>query len=99
MAQNDKTRFEFLRNMVMNAIGKQLEEDGCCKSYEGAFEWIACYPNYFENPDPKAEPNYYALELHCYVLGPGRHYRWSGKTKTEVLDKAEREISSWLRQR
>ena len=91
-----KARFDALRKRVMAAIAEQLAEDPCCKSYEGAFEWTTCYPNYFDDEKGVAAPNYFVLELHCYVLGPSRHYRWYGKTRTEVLDKAEREIESWL---
>ena len=96
MAEKENSRFEALRKMVMEAIRKELEIDCCCKSYEGVFEWYACYPSYFDDPEAKAEPELYVLTLHCYVLGPGRHYGWRGRTKAEVLDKAEREIKSWL---
>jgi hypothetical protein len=97
MAENStKYRFDALRQRVMQAIKKELETDGHCKSYEGTFEWTTCYPNYFDDPNGKAAPCFYVLELHCYVLGPARHYRWDGKTRAEVLDKAEEEINSWL---
>lgn len=96
MADKEKARFDALRKLVMDAIRKQLEIDCCCKSYEGAFEWTVCYPTYFDDPEAKEAPEFYVLQLHCYVLGPARHYEWRGKTRTEVLDKAEREIKSWL---
>lgn len=94
--KKDKVRFDALRKLVAEAIRKELEIDFHCKSYEGTFEWTVCYPNYFEDNDGTAEPNYYILTLHCYVLGPARHYEWRGETKAEVLDKAEREIKLWL---
>ena len=94
--QNEKVRFDALRKLVMDAIRKELEIDCHCKSYEGAFEWLTCYPNYFDDPEAKEGPNFYVLTLHCYVLGPSRHYEWRGKTRGEVLDKAEKEIKSWL---
>lgn len=93
---NNKVRFDNLRKTVMKAIAKEFEEDGYGKSYEGTFEWTTCYPNYYDDPDGTAEPEFYVLELHCYVLGPFRHYRWTGKTREEVLDAAEKEILSWL---
>lgn len=92
-----KQRFDALRKKVMAAIGEQLADDPHCKSYEGTFEWTTCYPNYFDDEKGVAAPNYYVLELHCYVLGPSRHYRWDGRTRTEVLDKAEKEIEAWNR--
>ena len=91
-----KARFDALRKKVMAAIEEQLACDSHCKSYEGTFEWTTCYPNYFDDEKGIAGPNLYVLELHCYVLGPARHYRWTGKTRSEVLDKAEKEIGSWL---
>ncbi len=96
MADKEKARFDALRKMVMEAIGEQLEEDPGCKSYEGTFEWTVCYPNYFEDPEATQGPELYVLTLHCYVLGPHRHYDWRGKTKAEALGKAEKEIKSWL---
>jgi hypothetical protein len=95
--QNTKIRFDALRKRVMNAIAEELKKDGHCKSYEGTFEWTTCYPNYFEDPEGKAAPDFYVLRLHCYVLGGGRHYEWCGETRTEVLEKAEKEIDSWLK--
>lgn len=92
----EAARFFALRKKVMKAIAEQLVEDPCCKSYEGTFEWITCYPNYFEDERGSNGPCYYVLVLHCYVLGPSRHYEWSGKTRDEALSKAEKEINSWL---
>ena len=89
-------RFFNLRKKVMKAIEEQLADDPHCKSYEGTFEWTACYPNYFEDETGIKGPCLYVLTLHCYVLGPFRHYEWRGKTKDEALMKAEAEINSWL---
>lgn len=94
MADKDKLRFDALRKMVMEAIEEVCEFGG--KSYEGTFEWTVCYPDYWQDPEAKAGPELYILTLHCYLLGPARHYDWRGKTKAEVLDKAEREIKTWL---
>lgn len=96
MDMSDKERFIQLRKKVMAAIKRELEQDSCCKSYEGTFEWTVCYPDYFEDESGDAKPNYYVLTLHCYVLGPSRHYEWRGRTKAKVLDDAEQDIESWL---
>ena len=97
LRKSDRERFDELRNLVMKAIAKEFEEDGCGKSYEGTFEWTTCYPNYYDDPEGKAGPEFYLLRLHCYVLGPARHYEWTGRTRTEVLEKAEKEIWEWVR--
>lgn len=90
-------RFLALRRRVMAAIKKALEIDPGCKSYEGAMELLIEYPNYFElNESEEDTPNWYEIRLHCYVLGPARHYEWIGRTLNEALDKAEKEISMWI---
>lgn len=35
-------------------------------------------------------------KLHCYVIGPSRHYEWRGRTMDEALDKAEADINTWI---
>jgi len=96
MTKAENLRFHALRKKVMDAVKEQLEYDGHCKSYEGAFEVTVCYPNYFEDENASQGPAYYVITLHCYVLGPHRHYDWHGKTFAEALRKAEDEINSWL---
>lgn len=96
MTKAEYERFVALRKKVMAAIKRELEIDCSCKSYEGTFEWKICYPDYFEDEEGVLAPDHYVLTLHCYVLGPARHYEWRGRTATKVLDKAEREIESWL---
>ncbi len=91
-----KERFDALRKLTMDAIGRELEIDYCGKSYEGIFEWTVCYPSYYDDPDAKAGPEGYALTLLCCVLGPSRHYRITGRTPDEVLEKFEELIKSWL---
>lgn len=90
-------RFLNLRKKLFDAIRRELEEDCCCKSYEGAFEITQCFPNYFDDEYGNREGMLYVIELHCYVIGPHRHYRWDGHTFDVALGKAERQISSWLR--
>lgn len=96
MANNANERFRILRKKVMKAIYEQLVDDPGCKSYEGAFEWTVCYPNYFEDETGDMGATSFVLTLHCYVLGPARHYDWYGKTMNEALDKAEKDIHEWI---
>ena len=93
-------RFISLRRRVMQAIHRELELDDSCKIYEGTFEILVSYPNYFDlkydnKPD---KPDFYIIRLHCYVLGPGRHYEWRGRTLKNALDKAEKDINKWIRE-
>ena len=94
MTKAENERFRILRKNVMEAVKYRLD-DGF-KSYEGTFEVVVCYPNYFEDESGEQSPCYYKITLHCYVLGPHRHYDWGGSTFGEALAKAEKEIYSWL---
>lgn len=66
------------------------------KSYEGTLEIGLSYPSYFESrADRNDEPEIITIILHCYVIGPNRHYTWYGKTIEEAVNKARKEIESW----
>ena len=93
--QADMMRFKALRSKVFKAIAAQLAIDSHCKSYEGTFEVVMGWPDYFEDEQMTAQPWVHII-LHCYVLGPARHYEWKGRTFAEALDKAEKEISGWI---
>ena len=95
MLKSDKERFAALRGKVAEMIRKVFEDDCCCKSYEGTWEIKTEYPNYYEDETGTQPPKWHCITLHCYVLGPARHYDWNGKTFSEALDKAEREIDKW----
>ena len=97
MTPSEKARLGRLRKRVMAAIEEELKIDNCCKSYEGTFEILESYPTYFDDSEASMEPDYYRITLHCYVLGPGRHYEWDGRTFGEAIEKAEEEIDYWLR--
>lgn len=79
-------RFLALRSDLFEAIERALKQDSHCKGYEGqlAIHW----PNYFDDG--------YTITLDCCVVGPSRHYAWSGKSFSEALDKADEDIRSWI---
>lgn len=97
MNKKDQERFSVLRKKVADYIRWYLEDDCGHKSYEGTWEALASYPSYFEDETGTAEPDFYRLTLHCYVLGPSRHYDWDGSTFGEALDECERDIDQWIR--
>lgn len=94
------TRFVMLRAELFQAIATSLAEDGHCKSYEGA---LAIHlPNYFEEQAAHHDHGWlredcWGIELHCYLIGPNRHYRWAGASFEEALTKAEIDIRAWIR--
>lgn len=87
---NDIELFLSIRERLFKAIERALAEDGHCKSYEGVFR--IQFPNYFEQRDGQEK---FTIELGCYVVGPSRHYEWSGVTLRQALEKCERSIVEW----
>ena len=92
ITQTSLDRFYKLREKLFDEIKKILEEDGYCKSYEGAM--AIGFPNYLQGRDESEDK--FSITLDCYVVGPSRHYQWFGKTFEESLSKAENEILSWI---
>ena len=93
------SRLRTLRAELFQAIAESLASDGHCKSYEGAL--LVHLPNYFE--EQAAHDNFgrlgtggWTIELHCYLIGPNRHYRWEGHSFDECLSKAELDIRAWI---
>ena len=91
----DKARFLAIRSRLFNLIQRSLEEDPFGKSYDGCLEVMAEYPNYYEDEYAESGPTYYCITLHCYVLGPHRHYEFTGKTMKDALDKLDKTITEW----
>ena len=92
----DQKQFELLRAKTFAGIKKALAIDSHCKSYEGAFEVLRLYTDYFEDAQAIKEPEV-VIRLHCYVLGPARHYEWKGKTFKEALARADYDITDWIK--
>lgn len=90
-------RFLKVRKQVIDVINKMVEEGCDHKSFEGAFEVMAYFPDAFDDEADEVGPTNYAIELHCYLLGPGRHYQWSGRTLDEAVSKCEKDVSEWVK--
>ena len=87
-----RNRFFDLRGRLFGLIQRQLERDNCCKSYEGAIEISFEYDDYFSSKDYRDEPYIIEMTLHCYCVGPNRHYTFKGKKMDNVLDQFEKWI-------
>lgn len=72
--------------------------DECHKSYEGTFELLLSFPCYFDDGADKDKPDYFEITLHCYVLGPHRHYHWRGNNFKEVVKEARHDIARWIKE-
>ena len=97
MDKKNQEKFKKILKMVADYITTYLKEDCGHKSYEGTWEFLASYPSYFEDETATAAPDSYQVTLHCYVLGPGRHYDWKGSSLEKVLEDCERDIRRWIR--
>ena len=84
-----------LRRQVMDALS-HIDMSFGCKSYEGLFEVTVEYPCYFDDGFDRDEPSSVAITLHCYVLGPGRHNCWKGKTFREAVDACKKDVEKWI---
>ena len=90
--------FSQLRKQVADYIRNYLKEDCGHKSYEGTWEILTSYPSFFEDETASAPPDFARVALHCYVLGPSRHYGWDGKTLLEALNKCKQDIDQWVKE-
>lgn len=97
MTKQEMSRFAAMRKKVANYITEYLKEDCGHKSYEGTWELLVSFPNYFEDETATAVPDFYQITLHCYIIGPFRHYDWHGKSWDEALTACERDIDKWIR--
>lgn len=96
MTKEEMARFAALRKKVTDYIMEYLKEDCGHKSYEGTWELLVSYPSYFEDETATAAPDFYQIALHCYIIGPSRHYDWHGESWDEVLTACERDINQWI---
>ena len=90
-------RFRKLRKMVAEEINRRVEQGFEHKSYEGTWEITLCYPDAFEDPKGVGSFDLANVTLHCYVLGPHRHYTWKGYTMEEALKRCEKDITEWIK--
>lgn len=88
------TKFQKLREMVDKAVEHAWEQGEPGKSYEGAWEVNFCYPS-TDCGGATKDADYCQIVLHCYLLGPSRHYSWRGNTFAEAVDKCEKDVLMW----
>lgn len=91
-------QLQLLREKVFNAVRYCKERGEPGKSYEGTFEVHFEYPSWCDNDDIKAPPCFCEIRLHCYLIGPSRHYTWTGKNMESALNKCRRDIEKWCKE-
>lgn len=88
IAINDILRLIALRERFFRCIEDALNEDGHCKSYEGAISVSVNFPPIFDRNDKPT----WRIDWSCYVLpDTGRSRTWEGSTLSEALAVAETE--------
>lgn len=91
----NKKKFKILRKLLFKAIEICLKSDGHCKHYEGSFEIGIRLPNYFEAQDKQS--TVYFCNYACYLIcGEGRSKTWEAKSYSELYNKIEKDLLSWL---
>lgn len=97
MTDSERKLFSAVRKQVADYITEYLKDDCGHKSYEGTWELLVSFPSYFDDDTATASPDFYRVTLHCYVLGPHRHYNWDGKSFMEALNKCKHNIGQWIK--
>jgi hypothetical protein len=90
MKAEDLAALADLRRVLFAAIANATPHHG--KSYEGAM--TLHMPDWFQQGEPR--PDAWAVEIHCYVLGPGRHYQYEARTLGEAVAKARADVDAWI---
>ena len=89
--------FGKLRKRLNDCIWWIKEQGEPGKSYEGAWEITFGIPDAIDDPEAVKGPDYCKITLHCYLVGPGRHYDWKGKTPNEALKKCKADVEKWIK--
>lgn len=85
-----------LRKWFFGELDKILHSAAgeCHKSYEGTFELTFYFPCIFEE-DKEPEVR---IHLDCYLVGPCRHYDWTGKTMKEAIQKCRNDLEELVKE-
>lgn len=86
------SQLERFHSLVHRGVEAALRVDGHCKSYEGRIELLVEVPSYHE----REALTHWTLTLHCYVLGPGRHYTWHATSEDDLFRVATRDVQGWI---
>lgn len=90
--------FDEVRKVVSKAITYEkcvMHEPG--KYYEGEWEIRFDYPGWDEDSEGVAQPEWCVIVLHCYLIGPSRHYEWRG-TLQDAITRCKKETEQWCKE-
>lgn len=92
----DMEEFQRLRSLVAAAIKYEREvrhEPG--KIYEGTWEITFEFPPQDEDAEAQMPPDWCKIRLHCYLIGPARHYEWTGDSFAQALERCRKDVKPW----
>lgn len=90
--------FSALRKRLAEALAALLKEDPHHKSYEGSWDLTFCFNDVFRDPEGDAPPYFFMIRLHCYLIGPSRHYEWGGTSWEEALLRCRHDVEMWIKE-
>ena len=67
------------------------------KMYEGEWEITFRYPGWDEDSTGTLQPDWCKIKLHCYLIGPSRHYEWTG-TLEGAMARCMKEVMRWCKE-
>lgn len=65
------------------------------KWYEGTWHVLMSFPPQDEDPHAEKPANWCKLRLDCYLIGPQRHYEWTGDSFEQVLERCRKDVIPW----
>lgn len=88
--------FTKLRKKLNNCINYLRDRGEPGKSYEGLWEITIGTPDATEDPNAELPPDWCKIVLHCYLVGPSRHYQWTGKSVEETFKRCKKDVEKWI---
>lgn len=64
------------------------------KMYEGEWEVTFRFPGWDDCIKGTVQPDWCKIKLHCYLIGPSRHYEWAG-TLEGAMARCKNDVTQW----
>lgn len=93
ITQGEYGRFLNIRKLVFEKIRKSDLASG--KSYEGSMSIFIEFPNFWDDEGLQKDAFSYGILLDSYLIGPHGNCIWEGRSLTEALNKAYKDIAGW----
>jgi len=88
--------FTALRKRLNTCINWLQEQGEPGKSYEGTWEIRIEMPDATDDPNAELPPDWCKIKLHCYLIGPSRHYEWTERTVEKAFERCKKDVEKWI---